>query len=352
MEHSLLEMLTPNRSDNPEPPRKAQASIALRYFWLTIGILVGLAFLAVIRWHVKPAASPPHPQAAWQHIREQAWEKIQPRLQTAENAIQTLADSSAGSVETFFEQRKAGARGFAEAVLSLQSKWNLVKSKLPWQDKDSHRKFIDEQFAQDIFTAHDLQKVLEQGVTDYVHGIEGIENKILVDIRADLADFPTAALPELDSKAIFQDEYTRMMTEIGKSVQTALRVDVVRQSGSLVASELAVIVTRQVALAVAQRLGISAGILSTGVASSAVTLGVGAVVGIAVDTIADWVISWYYDPQGKIADKVTDTLNHIERILIQSDEQTPGLKAELQQLGASRSRMRNAALARLIRQGN
>ena len=95
----------------------------------------------------------------------------------------------------------------------------------------------------------------------------------------------------------------------------------------------------------------STGILGAGAASSTVTFGVGLVVGMAVDAVADWVIRWYYNPQGQIAGKVTEALDHMQRLLVQGDAQTVGLKAELEQLGASRARMRNVALAYLVRHG-
>src|SRR5262252_1101851 len=328
-----------------------QIPLQLRYLWLTAGVLVGLGLLTVLWWSQKPAAPPQDPQARWQRIREQAWETIQPRLQEADQAVQALADSYAAEVEQFFEQRKAGAQGFAATVLSWQSKWRLIVSTWPSADREGHRKFIAAQFAQYIFTADDLQRVVAQAVAEYMHGIEGIENQLLVAIRADLADFPQAALPGLDSARVFQSGYAHMLAEVEQHVQTDLKIDVVRESSSLVAGEVAAAVILQVVTAVARRLGMSTGILGTGAASATVTFGVGLVAGMAVDAVADWVIRWYYNPQGKIAEKVTAALDHMKLLLVQGDAQTVGLKAELEQLGASRARMRNVALAHLVRHG-
>jgi hypothetical protein len=285
-------------------------------------------------------------------MREQAWETIQPRLQEADQAVQALADASAGAVAQFFEQRKAGAQGFAATVLSWQSKWHLVKSLWPSADRENHRKFIDAQFAKYIFTADDLQNVIETAVADYMHGIEDIENILLVAIRADLADFPKAALAGLESDTIFQHEYTRMLAAVEQSVQADLQIDVVRESGSLVTGEVAAAVTMQVVTAVAKRLGMSTGILGAGAASSTVTFGVGLAIGLTVDTIANWAISWYYNPQGKIANTVADTLDHMKSLLIQGDAHTVGLKAAMERFGASRARMRHVALDHLVRQGS
>ncbi len=142
-----------------------------------------------------------------------------------------------------------------------------------------------------------------------------------------------------------------MMAAVEKNVRTDLTIDVVRESGSLVAGEVAAVVTLQVVTAVARRLGMSTGILGAGAASSTVTFGVGLGVGMAVDAVADWVIRWYYNPQGKIAEKVTEALDHMRLLLVQGDAHTVGLKAELERLGTSRARMRNIALAHLVRQG-
>ena len=323
-----------------------------RYLWLTIGVLVGVTLLTSVRWHMPPAAPSSTPQADQQHLREQAWERIQPRLHAADNATQTLANQCVTEVEQFFAQRKAGVQGFAETLLSWQSKWALLKSKLPAADREGHRKFIDEQFAQYIFMGDDLHKVITQAVSDYLHGIEGIENTLLVAIRADLADFPPAALAGLDSDVIFQSEYARLLATVERSVRTDLTVDVVRESSSLVAGELAAIVTMQVATTGVKRLGISAGILGTGVASSTATFGIGLVVSVAMDTITDRVMHWYYNPAEKIATQVVQTLDRMQLLLIQGDAQTIGLRAEFEELGTSRMAMRHVALDHLIRQGS
>ena len=285
-------------------------------------------------------------------MREQAWETIQPRLQEADQAVQALANASAGAVEQFFEQRKAGAQGFAATVLSWQSKWHLVKSLWPSADREGHRKFIAAQFAKYICTADDLQKVIETAVADYLHGIEDVENKLLVAIRADLADFPHAALAGLESDTVFQHGSARMLAEVEKNVQADLKVDMVRESSSLVTGEVAAVVTMQVVTAVVKRFGMSTGILGAGAASSAVTFGAGLAIGIAVDTVTNWAISRYYNPQGKIADTVAETLDHMKSLLIHGDAHIVGLQAAMERLGASRARMRRVALDHLVRQGS
>ena len=343
--------LTQDPSHQTERTGKSQSPARFAYFWLTMGALVGLVLLTIMQWHISPSAPPLSSQADWQHIREQAWEKIQPRLQEADNATQTLADRSTREVEQFFAQHKAGVPGFAETVLSFLSKWTLIKSALPSADREGHRKFIAAQFAQHLFTEEDLQRVMDQAVSDYLHGIEGIENTLLVAIRADLADFPKAALPELQSAALFQSGYTRLMAAVETSVQADLHVDVVRESGSLVAGELAAMVTMQVATAVARRLGLSAGMLGTGAASSTVTFGAGLLVGIAVDIVAHRVSHWYYKPQEKLATQVVEALDRMQLRLIQGDAHTGGLQAELERLGTSRTTMRHVVLDHLIHVG-
>src|ERR1700740_964925 len=102
----LREEIAQQQSHSAAPTSKALASLQLRSLWLAVGVLVGLALLITIPWGKRHSELPPPPPVPWQHMREQAWETIQPRLQEADQAVQALAGASAGAVEQFFEQRK------------------------------------------------------------------------------------------------------------------------------------------------------------------------------------------------------------------------------------------------------
>jgi fructose-specific phosphotransferase system IIC component len=143
-----------------------------------------------------------------------------------------------------------------------------------------------------------------------------------------------------------------MLAAVEHGVRADFRVDVVRESGALVAGELAAIVTMQAATAAARRLGLAAGMLGAGAASSTVTFGAGLLAGIAVDVVASRVSHWYYKPQEKIATQVVEALDRMRLLLLHGEAHTGGLRAELERLGSGRATMRQVVLDQLVRQGS
>src|SRR5260370_6336394 len=102
-----------------------------RRLLLAVGILAGLAVAAIIRgsWG---GQSDPEPDP----VHQAAWDKIAPRLSSAERASVHAGGKYGERVRAFFAERKQAAKPFAEEALSLSGKWAFVKSKLPWTDAD------------------------------------------------------------------------------------------------------------------------------------------------------------------------------------------------------------------------
>ncbi|MEM6910928.1 MAG: hypothetical protein AAF555_05030 [Verrucomicrobiota bacterium] len=284
-------------------------------------------------------------QTAYAEEQQDAWTKIQPRLQGATGDSDLAAQLALENVRLFFKESRKGVPAFAEEMLSIKSKWLAAKGKMPWSNDQEHRKFVRDQFSDSIFSPADLEKVIETAVLEYVASLEAIENQMLVDVRADLADYPEGAFPELQTEEDFQVSYAAAVDDVSALIET----DSAIVTGRIVASEVAAIVAVRVLTAVGTRMGVSAGILSAGAASSTVTLGAGIVLGIAVDQVVGWVIGWFYDAEKNIADKVRGSLKDIEKGILAGTETHPGLEETLRQIGDARARARRLALDTMIR---
>lgn len=129
-------------------------------------------------------------------VRQEAWERIQPHIAGADKAIVQQVYANLTPVSEFFTEKKAGTREFAEAVLSLKGKWEFVRSQLPYADSDRHYRFLSEKFEECVFATDDLKRVVEVSIEGYVSEIRGIENQLLVTIRADLnkSDLPISKI--------------------------------------------------------------------------------------------------------------------------------------------------------------
>ncbi|MCE9603458.1 MAG: hypothetical protein K8U03_00990 [Planctomycetia bacterium] len=283
-----------------------------------------------------PATNSPIDWTTW---RRKAWDKIEPRIDEADREALECLKVELASIDEFFYERRAGTKPFAEAVLSLQGKWVFVKSKLPTVDDDAHLKFLQEKFEQNIFAIADLKTVIESAIGGYVSRVQGIENQLLVDVRADLSErefavpgAPLAALPEQE----FRRRFERLLQDVAEAVARDSQFAVSREVVSFVSGEIAAQIAVRVATAVATRLGVSAGILGTGAASSWATFGIGLVAAVAIDVAIDRITKIAgYDPAEKISEKVRDVLKQVRTLLVEGDPEALAALDKLRSMARS-----------------
>ena len=350
---------------------------AFRSLWTTLGVISGLA-AAAVGYNFLPHYDP---------VRVKAWDAVTPRLQdTAERTAKDV-DASTEHVKEFFAQRKEGARNFATDVLSLSGKWAYVKD---FFDEGSHERYLEECFERNIFSSEELKMLIESAVAQYVSELQGRENQLLVAIRADLEGSELAGpeyLPALRNESEFRREYEAMLAKVIPIVTKDMGMTVTREVASFVGAEIAAQLLVEIGASLATELGISGGILGAGASSGVVTFGVGLVAGILVDMALDWVIRQAgYDPEGEIAAKVIESLDHLERLILEGDLKTKeryasakwrtwsfsssdrqaaraevgsiesggglGLTHKLKHINEVRSRLREEALKSLILKGN
>ncbi len=284
-----------------------------RSLWISLGVITGLAVVAV-GYQFLPHYDP---------VRLQAWNKVQPHIQQTDEATAKEVNTSTQQVKQFFAERKQLSRRFASDVLSLSGKWAYVKG---YFSEGSHEKYIEECFERNIFSPGDLKALIESAVSRYVSEISGKENQLLVAIRADLAESELAGpeyLPALGSEADFRREYNAMLEKVIPVLTKDLGMTVSREVVSFVGGEIAAQLLVEIGVSLATELGISGGVLGAGAYSGAMTFGVGLVAGILVDMTIDWVIRQAgYDPEGEIAAKVNESLDRLERLILEGDKKT------------------------------
>ena len=281
--------------------------------WLTLGVTIGLVVVAG-GYQFLPHYDP---------VRLEAWSKVEPRLHETDEATRNEVNTSTEQIKKFFAGRKQNARAFAADVLSLSGKWAYVKG---YFSEGNHERYLQECFERNLFSSAELKSLIESAVSRYVSEIQGRENQLLVAIRADLEGSELAGpnyLPALSSEGEFRREYDAMLQKVLPILTRDLGISVTREVVSFVGSEIAATLAMEIGVSLATELGISGGILGAGATSGAMTFGVGLVAGILVDMTLDWIIRQAgYDPEGEIAAKVVQSLDDLERVILEGDKKT------------------------------
>jgi len=340
----------PDAPGPPSGPRKAPLGYLAIAAVAVCATVFALDALRARLWHRQPRAAVAAPQhrAALARQKQEIWRtKIAPQLDAADRRTARGIEDGVQAVQSFLKESQKGTRAFAEAMLSLRSKWALVKSKAPGfagGDDQAHIRFLNEKFSELVFSDDEFRKAIEAAVTAYLGSVQAAENELLVAVRADMADIPLEALPAARSEQLFRNEFENLTRQISPAVARELGVDVVREMSSLIASEIATTVLTNLAT----RLGVSSGLLAAGVSASWTTFGLSIVAAIVVDQVVCWVVSEVRDPAGELEGRMNRLLADIGRLIIEGDGYSPGLRAQLNAFDRSRSYVRRIALERLI----
>ncbi len=220
---------------------------------------------------------------------------INKRIEESSQKSLAAITNRSNEFRTFVQERKAGAKPFSEEVVSIYGKWRVLKSKLPLTDSEGHKKYIVDQFDKHIFTPQQLSDRVKTIIEDSIRDLDQEQNNLAVAIRKELLGRPLmpGEIP------VAREELTNA---IDRAVFTA-QVDAAKGATGLVVAE----VTASVASQVLTRLGVSAGILSAGAATSWWTLGAGLAIGFAVNELWDWID----DPAGDIKREIEGSLDNL-----------------------------------------
>lgn len=345
----------------PGPPSKTKSRL------ITGGVLTGIVLILIVRFVIQetrkptapaivPSARVPAPgeprDIQLKDERQQLWQaKVDPRLKKASDSCNKAIDESIEVLDEFVRERKAGARPLAEAMLAFRSKWNLVISQLPWWlggDPNAHRAFLEKKFDENIFTSEQMKQAVEAAVKTYFNHVQAVENQLLVDIRADLADFPLGVIPETETASVFSKHFEQLIIEITPDVEKSLGFDVTRELASWVGGELATRIAVRLLTAVATRLGVSAGIMSAGASASWATFGISVLAAIVIDHTVGWIMDKVTDPVGQLEARIEEMLDETTKLVVEGEGQTNGLREELMRVNNAREQLRTEALRRIV----
>ena len=324
--------------------RRTDMSLALFGVALALaGILIGLP---------PPLPKPPDPPDpppaiaidSPDLIRQRLRERVESHLTTAEQQGASALDTQLGVLETFFAEARKRTPEFTEVVLGFDSKWHCLADLLPGSSGGSHVRYIEAQFHEHLFAPEALEQVIQQVVTAYLAELENIDHLLLVEITADLKDLPRVLPVQTWDHAQLEAACVQLRTSISQQVESDLRADASQTLVSLIVGE--------VLTAVTARMGVSAGVLGTGAATSWTTLGTGFLVGLIVDEIVAWIWDWWADPRGQLVQELNQRLTDLEARIIEGSFEQPGLRWHLQDIARRRTLLRKRTVMELLDSGD
>lgn len=315
---SVMRSTVTAESDN----RAGKASLVA----LACTVVLGLSIGAVWLFDGTTSSVPYSVSVVAPRSRAEILEACDAHVRTAESEARAAVDRHAAEFASSIEARKVGAAAFSRDLVSWGSKWRVVKQYLPFTDSDGHRKYVEGQFAQHIFSEAEIADATQLGVTGGLKDLEAIENRLAVQLRSEIDGRPVSAA----KISTVERQFASAMEQVASASQW----DAAKTVGNLAVAEVAAAIGTQVFV----RLGVSAGILGAGAANSWWTLGGGLLLGLAVDGLWQWID----DPAGDIE---RETLLALEQLAVDG---SAALRGELGAVVSERHTLWNQAVQEMV----
>ena len=119
------------------------------------------------------------------------WEKIaSPHLLRCQQRVSAASQRHTEPIVDLLNRAQIKAPKFSKTALSFASKWRLIADSVPYTKGDRNEVFLREQFESMVLRSSDLEDAIEESIASFLQEIRSIENQMLVELRADLDDFP------------------------------------------------------------------------------------------------------------------------------------------------------------------
>lgn len=310
----------PNLNENP----KVKSNWS-RHVFVLLGVITALLLGMFIRNWVNSSRIPP---------------QVQIHLDVAEQKSIDAATKAEEELHQFFDAAKQNSRRFAEHVLGWGSKWRTGVDILPFTRDDRLKEYITKCFHEDIFSPNDLENALQDILALYLKEVESIENEMLVNIQQDIPDLPSNSIMRTTPPGSLSSVFQTLLVQTANSAHSDLARCIGRETVSLIAGEILGELAVQMAT--------SAGILTAGGSTAAMTFGISVIAAIIVDQVISWIWDWYADPKGEVAEAICAQIDNMERLIIQGDGKTPGFRDQLLKINQERTEIRQKTIQKMI----
>lgn len=265
---------------------------------------------------------------------------VVPHLDKCNARIESAIGPGLEPITELINRAEIRASGFSEVALSLGSKWRLAKDYVPFSKGGEHETYLRQEFEEKVLRSSELESVIRSSIESVLREMNSVEGQMLVELRADLEDLPVGMTTN-----DFASE------ELKIALENAIRMAELHSTSDFngaVGQQLVSLIAGEVLAHTAVRLGVSAGILGVGASSGWATFGIGVIAGVLVDSLVSTVWNMWSDPESELTSKVQAKLNLMRQLILEGDQEQPGLRPRLVQLAITRGVAREQALRALL----
>jgi hypothetical protein len=328
-------------NETPKPSRVPKHAAAILLFGVVCATVAIVSLWSSRDLRNDPPAPAPVTAPPPAKPRPTPEEIAAPHLERAYDKSLAAIDPITSNVHMQINQFKRNTRAFADDALGWRSKWNLVQDFVPFSSGDNHEQYIRKLFEEKIFRIDDINRIIGQSIERYLAEVRSIENQMLVELRADVADLPSSSpLAQMDEGQLqrsYADAITAAMAAVGNDLKS--------RAGNMIVSEI----TYQVMAHLATRLGISSAILTGGSLGAPYTFGITVVAGLIIDQIVSNIWNWWSDPSGDMARELNLMIDKIDRSVVGSPKNGQGLHGQLRKYAEERAALRKTAVLDVLR---
>ena len=268
--------------------------------------------------------------------RRQAHEHAVLLLDQADRDAQQAVTAQIATIATVFAEAKQQTPALADEVLAWSGHWRFLIDHVPGAGTGRHAAFLDAAIARYLFRPEQLTARLDAAVRAYLQAEHAIEDRLLVQLRQDLADLAVPGSgPALDTKAV-STTLDRLTQVAAAHAGVGLQVGVTRELVAWVVCE------------VAARIAVRALVPEALVASAPATLGVGLAAAVVADQALAWSWDYWADPRGAMTKALNHQLDECAQRIIVGARETPGLQPRLEAWSRERAVQRRAVILQAL----
>ena len=269
---------------------------------------------------------------------------LEEHLLRTEVCVKSAVDKGIKPVQDIFEAARANTRAFAGDAMGWRAKGHVAWDFVPCTSKKSLERYLEFLVGKHLFTRESIEASVERGVTLFSGHIEECENKMLVDLLADINELPGNIQPKLGTPAAFAEKFRETISDTRRFAGKWNGVEAgALLAGALLGSIVQKLVVNVIA-AVLRKFGFTSTLVGAGSAGGLI----GLMVGLVIDCLVSWLMDWWFDPRGNLARDLSEKMTEMEELIVKGKDSEPGMQNTLQAVLDSRNKLRRAALELLI----